>query len=133
MKSKTKVLAFLLAMVVFLSSTGHVFSYHFCKMEQSGCKNETSCCCEKSTEQNCFSNELPDNCCFNSLSYIINPFSVRLPENQKSINIVALGIRLSRPLYNHGEYAAHVKHFFYDDVAPPSKLDLLTMISTFQI
>ena len=135
MKNKTKVFTFLLAMVVFLSSTGRVFSLHFCKMEESGCKKETSCCCEKSVEvQDCFTNELPDNCCLNSLNYIINPFSVRLPENQISkINIVALDVRLYLHLFNADEYAVNVKHLFYDDVAPPSSADLLTMISTFQI
>ena len=135
MKQKTKVFSFLLAVVIFISSTGQVVSMHFCKMKQSDCKKAASCCCEKSAElEDGFSIASPDNCCFNSLNYIINPFSVRLPDNQLSkINIIVATVSLFRPSFNYYEQTIVLKHLFSDDIAPPAGVDLLTMISTFQI
>ena len=134
MKSKLRISAFLLAMVVFISATGHVFIAHYCAMEQTGCMEESDCCCadEKSFDNSGFESNAV--CCVNSMQYLINPFSVRQPEKQITLlKIVACEIMLPVFSYNNHIFSVDISKVFTDHVSPPGKPDLLTMISTFQI
>lgn len=139
MKFKLKFSSLVLAIIVFLSSTGHAFSIHFCTMEQMGeleatCMQESNCCCITIEQAEDISFESSNECCFNSINYIINPFSVRQPESQLTkINIVAKEVSLIYLPLNTAFVSIEINQLFYDNTAPPGKSDLLSMISTFQI
>lgn len=134
MSNKIRILSFLLAMVVFLSATGHVFIAHYCAMEQSGCIEKADCCCTNDAKGN--GDGFADNttCCINSTQYLINPFSIRQPEKHFTfLKIEAKEFRLYNNFFNsHYITISSVKQFA-DKPGPPGIQDLLTKISTFQI
>ena len=132
MKRLNRISTLLLAMVVFISAIGHVFFIHYCSMNASGCDVKTSDCCCAEEEESTIEKET--SCCFNSLHYLINPFSVRQPEvNNEKINIVAAEFRI--PGYSIVKFSSTLVFIAKknEGKAPPGSFNVQALLATFLI
>lgn len=134
MKRISKVAAFFLAIIVLLSSVGHVFTFHYCMMTKTPSCQSSDCCSEKTSAAGDCSIDSQNTCCVNALNYLINPFSVRIAEVLKiNVNPYAdnESIRCCTHLFS-GSFQ-YINNLYSGKKSPPLNIDFNTFFCIFRV
>jgi hypothetical protein len=95
MKSLHNILTCLVAAVFIYSAIGQSIVLHYCNAKSIVCTSDENCCSDESTKSCCdnepvsqphsFHQNIP--CCTIASQYLVNPFSVRQPEQKEVIEV----------------------------------------------
>ena len=114
-----RIFTFLLAGIIFFSSTGFVNVQHFCRMSGKVMEVKKSCKCSEKEKGNSRSNCLrKSSCCFEKTSYLIN--AVALFDSKKVKFFIPLVLFYNHSLTLHLFFFVNLKtDFLSADTSPP--------------
>jgi hypothetical protein len=128
MKRLHRILTLLLTVVFIYSTTGQAIIFHCCSQKQSCGPKQ---CCSQEEERNpCCASEKENSfqCCNATGNYIVNPFSVQMPQQQKEIIQATFALFHNSDFFirqNTAEFYTSNCHRITSGFDPPGRIILL--------